>query len=432
MLALKQTLVYPESANTAGSVRSAGPSSGFFQVDNELIKLYGRHIGPVAIAVYGALAMHAGNASSSCFPAQETLAEELGIGSRNTLSKALQRLKEAGLIDFETVRGSKGRYVVTAYTLLPLVKEAPRAEFEHGPRAEFEHGPRAEFEQKQYPQRTIPTENKKNQPTEPTREEIALEADPVVGFSLREEGEELDPAADQPVAGGVIQSLRQKAQERGFNPGHPTKELIERLSSAPMTLQGEVIAYVANYTKPIKNFWGWVKWCVDNPEVIKNTQQAPADVDGSPEDVGGDRYACIPTPQPHEPEIESHVDEDLPEEFLSIRDALLQKFNADLSWREAIGWSKLSRGLKDRDITLVQSEGDQLVLKLRTRSSVDRLNSTSLPKGLKSILDDHSAVWGQTVRFVSDHEPIKNLRTGGFIPAHTATQARSLAMPGHD
>ncbi len=71
----------------------------FFIVDNAIIAQYGRTIGPYGIAVYNALAMHAGR-SGRCNPSVLTIANEIGA-SKRAVQGAIATLTEAGLLDVE-------------------------------------------------------------------------------------------------------------------------------------------------------------------------------------------------------------------------------------------------------------------------------------------------------------------------------------------
>lgn len=64
--------------------------------------------------LYGVLASHADNVTQSCFPGYELLMEEIGVKSRNVISKSIKKLEAMKLI---FVEHSKGR-VANLYILL--------------------------------------------------------------------------------------------------------------------------------------------------------------------------------------------------------------------------------------------------------------------------------------------------------------------------
>lgn len=66
-------------------------------IDNDYVKLYAKHLGVVATAVFASLNMHA-NTDGECFPSMETIAEQHGI-DRHTVSKAIQKLEEWHMIE---------------------------------------------------------------------------------------------------------------------------------------------------------------------------------------------------------------------------------------------------------------------------------------------------------------------------------------------
>jgi hypothetical protein len=76
-----------------------GRKREFFMVDNAVILQHGRTIGPYGIAVYNALAMHAGR-DGRCNPSVLTIANEIGA-SKRAVQGAIATLTEAGLLDVE-------------------------------------------------------------------------------------------------------------------------------------------------------------------------------------------------------------------------------------------------------------------------------------------------------------------------------------------
>ena len=78
----------------------------WFWVDNEFLNGTAKLVGPVAALVYIALCRHSSNDTQTCFPSMETLAEEVGIKSRNTIAKGIKALERQGIIQIERKRNS--------------------------------------------------------------------------------------------------------------------------------------------------------------------------------------------------------------------------------------------------------------------------------------------------------------------------------------
>ena len=68
----------------------------FFIIDNIYVKLYAKHLGVAATAVFTSLNMHA-DADGKCFPSMELMAEQHGI-DRHTVSRALKKLENWNII----------------------------------------------------------------------------------------------------------------------------------------------------------------------------------------------------------------------------------------------------------------------------------------------------------------------------------------------
>lgn len=88
----------------------------WFWIDNNLIRGWGKDLGPTAIAVYACLCMYAGQEEGKCFPSITTIAEALGI-ARQTVITALRKLEEKEIID---VKHGTNEGVPNIYTLNPL------------------------------------------------------------------------------------------------------------------------------------------------------------------------------------------------------------------------------------------------------------------------------------------------------------------------
>ena len=87
---------------------------GWFWADNELIDHYGETIGVHGIAVYMALARYANN--NKCWPSIGTICKKIGV-SRPTVTKALNKLKAAGLISVQHRMTAEGDSDSNLYTL---------------------------------------------------------------------------------------------------------------------------------------------------------------------------------------------------------------------------------------------------------------------------------------------------------------------------
>jgi DNA-binding MarR family transcriptional regulator len=98
-------------------------NTGWFWIDTRVLKEHGADLGPHALAIYMALAAHADNNTSKCFPGVSTLAESAGMSTRQA-RKALRKLEEIGLIHTQTRPGRS-----SVYTLLSVSSDgqgAPR------------------------------------------------------------------------------------------------------------------------------------------------------------------------------------------------------------------------------------------------------------------------------------------------------------------
>jgi hypothetical protein len=92
-------------------------NKGWFWIDNEYLNGYAKIFGPVGTAVYLSLCRHA-NSDQQCFPAMETIAEEIGA-SRQTVSKYLGLFEKHHLLSIEKERdGATKKWRNNVYTLL--------------------------------------------------------------------------------------------------------------------------------------------------------------------------------------------------------------------------------------------------------------------------------------------------------------------------
>jgi len=101
-----------------------GRDRGWFHIDNVLLDDHGDTIGAIGVAVYAVLARHADRAGV-CFPSYARVAALLDL-SRPTVIAAMRKLREAGLIEIQTVK-PPGRRPHNVYTLVDLVhRSRPR------------------------------------------------------------------------------------------------------------------------------------------------------------------------------------------------------------------------------------------------------------------------------------------------------------------
>lgn len=91
----------------------------WFWIDNEFLDEYAKLVGPVATLVYLSLSRHSDNGTQTAFPSMETIGKEVGVSSRNTISKGIKKLREYGIIDIkEAVNPANGKRLNNVYTLL--------------------------------------------------------------------------------------------------------------------------------------------------------------------------------------------------------------------------------------------------------------------------------------------------------------------------
>jgi hypothetical protein len=70
---------------------------GWFWMDNEYLNGYAKLFGPTGTAIYLSLCRHADNETQQCFPAEETIAEELNTTSR-TIRTYINLFEKSNLI----------------------------------------------------------------------------------------------------------------------------------------------------------------------------------------------------------------------------------------------------------------------------------------------------------------------------------------------
>ena len=94
----------------------------WFYLDDRLIDLYAKQIGPAGIATYAALARHA-KASGQAIVAYSRLAADIGA-TKNTAIAALRKLADAGLITIEQQTDEAGNPIgANIYTLCVIPQQ---------------------------------------------------------------------------------------------------------------------------------------------------------------------------------------------------------------------------------------------------------------------------------------------------------------------
>lgn len=94
-----------------------GRLKGWSWVHNELVLAYGAELGPTALAVYLALAVHTNADTAQAQVSFQTLADILGL-SRPTVIAAIGKLQDAGLIAVRRKRDEAGHQAASVYVLL--------------------------------------------------------------------------------------------------------------------------------------------------------------------------------------------------------------------------------------------------------------------------------------------------------------------------
>lgn len=91
----------------------------WFWLDNEYLNGYAKLLGTTCTVVYLSLCRHANNSTQSCFPMIRTIAEENGIGSNNTVIRAVKKLEEWNIISVQRSRNKlTNKQNPNIYTLL--------------------------------------------------------------------------------------------------------------------------------------------------------------------------------------------------------------------------------------------------------------------------------------------------------------------------
>ena len=91
-------------------------NTGWFYLDNKYLNGYAKIFGAMGTAVYVSLCRHA-DAEQKCYPAQELIADELGIATR-TVRKYLKIFVEYNLIHIKRKKSKEGKWLNNVYYLI--------------------------------------------------------------------------------------------------------------------------------------------------------------------------------------------------------------------------------------------------------------------------------------------------------------------------
>lgn len=338
----------------------------------------------------------------------------------NRIYKILNRLIKLGYLHRAVTRDNQGRCTETVYHVYEFPELNPYVEC---PLSGNQQVGNARYNNNQDTALTNnqSEEQSTNRPSEPARQDAAPQADRAVGFSLTVEGGKGDPAVE-PTGWAIVDSLRQIATEKGIEPKQPTKDLAARLTTSPMTTQGEVLAATRNYPHQIKNFWGLVNYLLNNPDKRKEYAALAGAVAGQDNGTGGDSYQTEDqwTEEETAPVAQIHTGHD-DDGFDELRRRLFQRRD---DWN--LGTLKL------QDVRLISRDTDHYVVGVMAYAgTVEQLNvREAYQKRLSKILEDVGVMYHDgripSVHFECD------LSRSNFISAHPITQARAHAMVGDD
>jgi hypothetical protein len=114
---------------------------GVFFVNDDFIDSYASKIGPIASMVYIMLCRHA-NKNQESWPSVKKMMEKIGIGSNNSVIKAIKKLEDMGMIGVIREKTPDGKQAVNVYVLTDQsswermgITTVPSAPSAHGPSA---------------------------------------------------------------------------------------------------------------------------------------------------------------------------------------------------------------------------------------------------------------------------------------------------------
>jgi hypothetical protein len=179
----------------------------WFWLDNEYLNGYAKFLGASCTVVYISLCRHANNATQTCFPSMQLIAEENGI-SRRTVITAIEKLEEWGIISIFKTKKADGTQNNNVYTLLAksMWKSKPSATIAHGNRVQPLHIPSANNDQS----RVQPLHNNKTHINKTNITSVVETTQDI--FSLEEEIKKMgeNPRTDIKIIGLYIKSKKLK------------------------------------------------------------------------------------------------------------------------------------------------------------------------------------------------------------------------------
>jgi hypothetical protein len=92
---------------------------GYFTVDNVLLDIYGKQLGPHGIAVYTALARFA-NHDQECWPTYHTITERTGV-SRSQIIREIEKMESLKILSITRRVGDNRQRTSHIYMLLDIV-----------------------------------------------------------------------------------------------------------------------------------------------------------------------------------------------------------------------------------------------------------------------------------------------------------------------
>ena len=90
------------SENEKNKIRSLS-RRGWYWINREILAGYGKRLKSSGIAVYNVLASYANQGTQTCFPAQQTIADQIGL-HRVTVNRKISQLRQLGLLKIERLK----------------------------------------------------------------------------------------------------------------------------------------------------------------------------------------------------------------------------------------------------------------------------------------------------------------------------------------
>ena len=87
------------SENEKNQIRSLS-RRGWYWINREILRGFGKRLKSSGIAVYNVLASYANQGTQTCFPAQQTIADQIGL-HRVTVNRKIRQLSQLGLLKIE-------------------------------------------------------------------------------------------------------------------------------------------------------------------------------------------------------------------------------------------------------------------------------------------------------------------------------------------